>query len=282
MISIVKLYGSLSIQDLGRKAYTSIGVPIGGAMDQLSFLKVNHILQNLSNAAQLECFKYGPDLKVQETCTLALSDHFRRATINNHQVVERTKPIQANKGDLIQCGPVFDGVWGYLGVLGGINTSPVMGSRSFLSSLGMSAIEPGSIFTVGGSTGYSSEMPKVEENPTEDPFVRCYQGPEFGLLTLAQRKALFAGHFTITTPLSRIGYRLKATGSVSLRHEHSILSGPVFPGVVQLPPSGDPIVLMRDAPTTGGYPRVLVVDNYELSRLSQQKEGSIVKFLLIH
>ena len=280
MLTIIKIYGSVSIQDLGRSEYVNIGVPIGGAMDRSSFLHLNQVLHNQPHAAQLECFKHGPDFSVEKDGVMAFSSHFQHASINS-KPIPVNQQVHVKMGDIIRCGPVNEGVWGYIGLRGGIDSSLVMGSRSYLEALGMTPIALGdSLMPESLSPAPPKDYLAEDQAIQQAPFVQSYIGPEFNLLSHFQRKALFAGHFSISSPLSRIGYRLKSSVPVSLQHQLSILSGPVFPGVIQLPPSGHPILLMRDAPTTGGYPRVLILDRYEINKVAQLKEDAIIKFSL--
>lgn len=274
---IVKMPLPCSIQDLGRALGQDWGVPLSGAMDQHSARRVNAILGNAQTDAVLECCILGPDIIFHQSTRIAISGATCQCLING-KTIEPNQALSIAPGDILKIGRCTSGRYVYLGIDGGILCNKVLESRSFTPALEMGAMCTDGFLPYGKPKNRKSKEDPSLGSIDEGVFIRVTRGPEFEKLPEHLQKQLFSRHFTLSEQCDRTGYRLSGM-QIQMQIKEMLSSG-VFPGVIQLPPSGYPIVLMRDAPPTGGYPRILVVKENDLSKLSQKSPGDIIKFTL--
>jgi biotin-dependent carboxylase-like uncharacterized protein len=270
-----------SVQDLGRFGYAHLGVPVSGAMDKISFSLANHLLNNPSDAAGLEMTMIGATLVFDEPTLIALCGAESSIVLNGQlQSLNRAIPIKA--GDSLQIGRFQSGQRMYLGIKNGFVSEPILNSRSFYKGL-----TPINKLKQGDSLQYSSypftiSSPHSHVKPVnwnkEGKILEVYPGPEINNLGKEEYDKLFRNHFTISTLQDRMGIQLEEPLPNDL---NEILTAPVYPGTVQLTPSGKLIILMRDAQVTGGYPRVLQLTEKTISLLAQKRPGQVIRFLLL-
>lgn len=275
---IVKMPMPCSIQDMGREPGREWGVPISGTMDHQSAGSVNKILGNSDHDAVLECCIPGPDIIFHQPTRIALSGAICEFLINDKRV-EQNKSITIASGDILKIGKCTSGRYVYLGIDGGIQCDKVMGSRSFSSALDMGALGADGFLPYGKPKHHKPREYASINHLDTDVFLHVMRGPEFDKLPIDAQKQLFSRHFILSHQCDRVGFRLTGM-QIQFDQASEILSSGVFPGVIQLPPSGFPIVLMRDAPPTGGYPRILVTQEDDLNKLAQKSSGDIIKFKL--
>lgn len=267
-----------SVQDMGRVQGKAWGVPMSGTMDQRAVRYANALLGNKPEDAVLECGLLGPEIIFHLPTRIVISGAINDSLIND-QPIPQDQVIVIRPGDILKMGRSTLGRYVYLAVDGGIRSPEVLKSRSYCPALDMGSIRTGGFLPYAKPKFNKSKSPSIGYAIASDVFFTVSPGPEFEYLENSIQRKLFSRHFTLSEQCDRMGYRLSGM-QIHLDQTLEILSSGVFPGVIQLPPSGYPIVLMRDAPPTGGYPRILVIHENDLDKLSQKTPGDIIKFRL--
>ena len=298
-ITIIKAGVSCSIQDLGRWGYQQFGVPIGGAMDTISATTANRICGNDDAEAVLECTLHGLEMKCNETISFALTGGGARATINA-QAVAYNRLIKVVAGSVIKLHSDPHGCRTYIAIAGGLKIEKELGSTStyVFSQLGGYKgrnLEAGdelilnkSIIEMGPSKdiiinedgfGISKWKAQVSDLPHLQDLVEitCEKGPEWKLFDEVSQQEFFKQTFTIASQSNRMGYRLDGA-TLSLKEKVELISTPVTRGIIQVTNEGHPIILMADAQTIGGYPRIARVYSKDISLLAQCRPGMRIRF----
>lgn len=278
MIEVIHPGIHISIQDRGRFSYVKKGVPLSGYMDSFSAELGNSLLRNRPNAAVLEItFGQGKLKFLVDTYICLTGGNF--SPLINDSLIEMNTVKSVKKGDVLLFNGRQYGARTYLAVREGIQSENVLLSQSFCPGITEPRMKKGEEVAIETSTGLDSEgfaKVKVHTEHFNSDILECYPGPEYEQLTKKQKERL-AQSFTISEDNNRVGYRLNELVENELS---SILTSAVLPGTVQLTPSGKLIVLMRDCQVTGGYPRVLQLSEYAISRLSQKVAGDTIQFQL--
>ncbi len=273
MIEILKLGLYDSIQDLGRKGVQQFGVPQSGAMDAYSAKMANLILDNPMDAAVLEFTMLGPTLKCLKDTVICLSGAESRPKINERPV-EQHKALSFKSGDVLNIGPCLNGARGYLAVDGGFQTETVLGSRSQYANITAAfKLQKGDRLPIDQNVQEKASNRALLRLPPEHfntHTLTVFPGPEFSRLSKTQADTLMTQNFSVSKDSNRMAYQLNETLENELQ---SCITSLVLPGTVQLTPSGQLVILMRDCQTTGGYPRVLQLSEQAIDRLSQKKIG---------
>lgn len=266
-----------SIQDTGRVGFAKMGIPNSGAMDAYAIELGNTLLQNNTNAAVLEItFGQGKFEFTVDTNLCFTGGNFSPKL--NDKAIDMNTVCRVEKGAILSFGKRIYGSRTYVAAQGGIQSKVFFGSRSFSSGITKRRLEKGDELRIKTQKRYEigNSRIKIQEEHFTSSELACFLGPEFDHLNEMQKKRLFE-IFTISEDNNRVGYRLNELIENDLK---PILTSAVLPGTVQLTPSGKLIVLMRDCQVTGGYPRVLQLSDYAVSRLSQKITGEPVKFML--
>lgn len=259
--------GISSIQDGGRFGYLSQGIPVSGFMDSIAAGYANLLVGNSINMACIEWAMLPPKLLFNEASVIAVTGVQVQVYVNG--VAANTyKSVYIPKNGVLSFGTVNSGVYGYIAISKGFKTEMVLGSRSWYLQITKNHLMAKGIYLpfyaenkFKGSN--SKVVSKIETN--EKKILEVTKGPEFYLLTKKQQLLLLKGNYSLSVHRNRMGIQLKEP---FVKHQLSILSGPVLPGTVQWTPSGNLIVLMKDAQTIGGYPRILQLTEKALSELS--------------
>jgi biotin-dependent carboxylase-like uncharacterized protein len=268
------------IQDFGRLGQQAFGVPIGGAMDQNAMQWANRLLNNSKDCAVLEMSFKGPKLVFHQSTTIALAGADMDARLNK-KPIQNLKPIEINENDVLQFGNAHHGKRTYLAVAGGFQTPLVLGSRSQYKGITPEGIVlktkliPFHQVKVNSKKGVHIKIP---HSTTNQKIIPVYKGPEFDLLSAETQNFLGKNSFTISIKNSRMAYVLEEKINSQIP---SMWTAPVLPGTVQCTPNGTLIILMRDAQTTGGYPRLLQVSDEGLNLLAQKSTKDHIQFQLI-
>jgi len=273
-----------TIQDEGRWGHQSAGVPVSGPMDPWSHRLANLLVGNGRDAATLEVTGSGPDLRFEQPASLAITGAQFSGVLDGRRW---TSPValDVRAGSRLAFGERLRGMRAYVATGGGFDVPLVLGSRatdtrSRLGGVGGRAVRDGDCLHARGG-GHRSPAPRVVENaawvlPADPTRLRVSRGPEQGGSADAAFERLLSGSFTVSPRSDRMGYHLAGT-PVTVDAEARI-SGPVATGVIQAPPSGEPVLLMSDRQTTGGYPIVAVVIAADLPRAGQLGPGDRVVF----
>lgn len=272
-----------SIQDGGRNGFRKFGVPVSGYMDSMSAALANALLNNALEAPVMEITLVGPVLKFNSTTVMAIAGADLAPMLNGGPVfLNQAVSVQVN--DVLSFGKLRYGARAYLAVKGGFLTPKIMGSHAYYKPItGQSRIEKGDTIPVpvyaNKKEGFSRTSVRADRQIFFSEEVECMKGPEFSLLSGEQHKRLFTSSFVVSAQSNRMGYRLDHT-KLQYPSGFGMLTSSVIPGTVQLTPSGQLIVLMRDAQTTGGYPRILQLTLRGVNQLAQKKPGDPFTFTL--
>lgn len=297
MIRVLKPGALSQLQDLGRYGQQRYGVPVNGVMDEWSHRLANVLVGNPEDQATLECTLTGPTLRFTRDRLIALSGADMQARIDG-MPVPLDQPLLVRGGATLACGERRRGARLYLAVRGGFDVPAVMGSRSTFLRGGYGGFQ-GRALARGdrlplqpADTGYPGATRLLVQCGT--PFVSAAQfaiaapdgdagilrvvpGPQWQAFTAQARQAFVEQPFQIDNRSDRMGYRL-AGPRLMLAQPLEMVSEAVSFGTVQVPPDGNPIVLMADRQSAGGYPKIAYVASVDLPRLAQALPGDTVRF----
>jgi biotin-dependent carboxylase-like uncharacterized protein len=251
-------------------------------MDRLALLIGNDLVGNADHAAGLELCLPPASIRFDAVCCFALSGADCPVRLAGTPLGIGRR-IEAAAGMTLELAAAVRGARAYLCVAGGFDVPLVMGSRSTDLQARMGGLEGrlirrGDVLNVLPSTALRRTTPEVALPTTGGP-IRVMAGPEFADFEPEVRAAFFESPWKVTPQSNRMGYRL--AGPELLRSATGEMkSHAVFPGIIQLPPGGAPIVLMADAHATGGYPRFATVIAADLWQLAQAAPGASVQFVL--
>jgi len=291
MFKVAKARGQGLVSDFGRWGYQHQGVPVGGVLDRFSCTVGNRALGNPDEAACLELMG-----QFTLVCTrrgrVLLANRGARATLNGKPVY-CGQILNLQQADVLALLPPGLGFWNLLCVQGGVDVPLVMGSRStclagrFGGFQGRALevgdyLHAGDEFKEGFDASQRLAMPSAKRNRLGALPVHCLAGPEFGALSEESRQQFTRQVYTLGQQISRMGYSLMgANAPLTLSAGLSMRSHAVHPGVIQLPPSGHPVVLLSEAQVTGGYPRLASVLSTELWKLAQLGPGQGVHWIVV-
>ncbi len=287
MIELLRAGPLTTVQDLGRQAWRDRGISRCGALDDLALTQGNLLVGNPPDAAGLE-FTLGPaTLRFDADCCIALTGTDADALLDGDPLRPGWRqPVRA--GQTLKLAAPRERMRSYLTVSGGIATAPVLGSRSTDLKAGFGGLD-GHALRDGDRLPLLSPDPckpsgarpsrRIGLAPTDwDATVRALPGPEHDDFSAAARAAFWTADWQLTPQSNRMGYRF-AGPELKRQRGAELASHGVLPGVVQVPPSGQPIVLLADAQTTGGYPKIAVVIRADLWKLAQLRLGATLRFL---
>ena len=291
MIEVIKPGLLSSVQDVGRVGYRHVGVPECGAFDSAAYCIGNRLLGNAETDAAIEMTMTGGEYRFTESAVVCLTGASADDAVivngDHEEALLHRRPTVIPMGSTIQFKRLSRGVRGYLCVAGGIQCPHVLGSRSSFVSLpdaGLGrALHPGDLleFDEHGAnslvrTGIAS-IHRMGSNTGEVRTLRVVPGSHIGRFTESQREALGELVFMVSDQSNRAGVRLSASRILG-EAPCSVASECTLPGYVQVPPSGEPIILGVDGPTAGGYPVIACVIKADLSVMAQCEIRSQVRF----
>lgn len=267
-----------SIQDLGRFGYRRLGVPVSGAMDMYMSYLANELVGNSEEKAVLEMTMVGPVLEFQQETQIAITGAGFTPTVNNIEI-PLNKRISIQKRDIIKFGLAAYGIRGYLAVAGGFSSEVLLDSQSKYHGLTKQPVlkkgDMLKIHPVALTTSKSTTSVKVDMEHFSTREIAVFKGPEFDFLPKEVQQSMVSISLTVSEKSNRMAYLLTGMEHLSVSE---IISAPVQPGTVQLTPSGQCVVLMRDAQTTGGYARILQLSDAGINELAQKRAGDYFSF----
>lgn len=277
MIEIVRPGPLATVQDLGRPGYAHLGVGRSGAADRDSLRLANRLVGNPETTAGLEITFGGLTARFTGRALIALTGARCPATLST-RTTHLYGPVAVNAGGELVLGTPDRGVRTYLAVRGGIDVPPVFGSRAtdLLGGLGPAALQPGTRLAIGTDT---AGFPTVEVAPGKEPGLTLpvTPGPRADWFAHGALDDLTAGTYTVTAESNRVGLRLDGP---PLRHreQRELPTEGLAEGSLQVPPSGQPIVMLADHPVTGGYPVIAVLDQDAIGAAAQARPGDRIRF----
>jgi len=274
-----------TVQDLGRPWAMSAGVQSGGAMDRFAHSAANLLVGNDPGYAALECTITGPHLVAEHACLISLTGADFEPYVNGESVPGWTS-LFLGAGDRLTFGARSAGARLYIAVAGGIEADRWLGSLStnVLAARGGKQGRPlksGDTISVAGEPRRPAvsgrHMPEQLRPDYADHALLAISGPHAKRLTPEGRRILFDSPYRISRDADRMGYRLE--GSQLQTSGDELLSFGLVPGVVQVPRGGQPILLMADHQTAGGYPVVATVISASLPVAAQLLPGDEMRFI---
>ena len=276
-----------TVQDLGRTGYQQYGMVVSGAMDPFALQIANILVGNPRNEAGLELTLMGPDLEVMDDSVIALCGADLSPMLDGKSVPV-WKSFKVKKGETLHFGRPNSGSRAYLAVAGGLDVPVVMGSKSTFIK--------GSIGGLDGRELHKQDLLKKNDTginqtfqtgkslhpsliPEYHAYNRCrvIRGPDERAFEPKSFETFFTGTYKVSRQADRMGYRLNGPALVH-RDRADIISDAILPGTVQVPANGEPIILLADRQTTGGYARIGTVISVDLPYIGQMHAGQELMF----
>jgi KipI family sensor histidine kinase inhibitor len=275
-----------TVQDSGRWGHQHEGVPVSGPMDVTSHRLANAAVGNAAGSATLEATIVGPELRFEQAASVAVAGADLGVTLDGVALAPG-EVGSAEQGSVLRFGG-RRGARAYIAVGGGIDVPPVLGSRathvvSALGGVAGRALRAGDRLPIGPAAGAartrtvaSTMTPRAR--PAGGARVRVLPGPQDDWFTRGAMTRLQQTRYTVSPRSDRMGYRLSGGAPLERAIRDEMISDATFTGAIQVPASGEPIVLMADRQVTGGYPQLATVITADLPLLGQLVPGDWVEF----
>jgi len=301
-IKVLKAGLLTSIQDLGRYGYQKYGVIVSGAMDSHSLRLANILVGNEEGEGVLEISLMGPSLKIEKDIILAITGGDISPSIDGKSV-PMWRPVYLKKGSILEFGRCRWGCRAYLAIAGGFDIPRIMDSKSTYLRAGIGGfcgrgLKVGDVLPVkepqGQALRYLGKLAKkagtksmettawhirssyIPQN-SQCVTIRVMKGSQFKHFTEESTQNLFNAPFQVTVQSDRMGYRLSGS-TIKLMQPLEMVSEAVALGTVQVPPDGNPIILLADRQSVGGYPKIAQVAIVDVGTVAQTKAGSKIYF----
>ncbi|WP_373953445.1 biotin-dependent carboxyltransferase family protein [Vibrio pomeroyi] len=280
--------GPLSlIQDFGRFGVAHLGLTQGGPVDDYSYSWANHLLGNPVNQAVLEITLGQCALKVDSDCEMALCGGDLQASLDG-KLLDNWSTFQAYKGQVLSFGLPKNGLRAYLAIKGGFNVLNTLNSSSTVTREKIGGL------TQDGQPCQKDQKISFTQHDLSKPFkalsvtfrykpnynlpvnLRVIEGYQSELFSESAKETFYNSQYIVDQNSNRMGYRLN--GDVVESPDISLLSEGIALGAIQIPQDGQPIVLLNDRQTIGGYPKIGCVARIDLPRLAQAKPGHEISF----
>lgn len=284
MIEIITPGLLTTVQDFGRVGVMKNGFTQNGVMDRFSMRVANRLCGNCDSAPVLEMTVLGITAKFTQDTVICVSGADFDAKIND-KPIKRNKAYKINNGDILSMGAAKSGLRAYLAVAGGIVGEYVFGSASTNLKFAFGGyngrkLQSGDVLAIGTGAFPLGDIDKWEIPESEygnDTELRVVLGPQNDMFTDEDIRLFLSQKYEVTAQSDRMGIRLSGEPLKSKNGMDIISDGIVF-GSVQVPNSGEPIILMADHQTTGGYAKIATVISVDLPRASQFSAGNTVRF----
>lgn len=268
-----------TIQDQGRAGHQHLGVPFGGILDKRAYQIVNRLVGNLENTPVLEITYVGPKIHFDQNCIIAISGADLSPHINNVSIC-MNKAINIQRGDMLSFGKPLVGCRAYLAIQGTWHVKRWLESTS---PLGSSNILPENIITKNQILEISTSHTLLTNKPCDisrnlkEHVFNISSGPEIDLFETRTTKSLVETSFEISNKINRMGIRLNHKID-AYSQPHEIISSGIIPGTIQVTHEGSLIILLNDAQTIGGYPRIANIKESMIDQLGQLVPGDKIEF----
>lgn len=288
MLRVVQPGLHTTIQDLGRVGSQRLGIPVSGALDPIALRVANAVVGNSQAMAGIEMAVLGPTLEVEAgSVRVAVAGGATRLVIEVADGSRRDiPPLQsatARAGDKLRIGPVTGSAVAYLAIAGGFALPPFLGSLSTYVRGGFGGLDGRAVAAgdrlplCAAEAGEREEMSLVEFSLASPGTVRVVLGPQDDYFAPEALEAFLGATYTVTRDADRMGLRLEGP---PLPHTkgYNIVSDGIAPGSIQVPGSCQPIVLLADRQTTGGYPKIATVISADLPAVGRLTPGTTLRF----
>ena len=274
-----------TVQDLGRYGHQAAGVPVGGPMDSFSHRLANQLVGNKPDAATIEVTLLGPELIVEAETTIAVAGAQFELTCDDRPMALNASAA-IHRGQRLKFGRIMQGARAYLAVAGGIQTEPVLGSRathlvSRMGGFNGRALAAGDRVPIADASAGRRQRNSIGLTlPSKGrALLRVMAGPQADWFDADALKTIAGVSFRISPQSNRMGYRLQGPPLVRQR-AGELISEPLGIGAIQVPSAGEPILLMADRQTAGGYPKIGYVISADLPLAGQLAPGDFIEFHL--
>lgn len=270
-----------SFQDHGRPGMKRWGVPPGGVMDQSAVAQANRLLDQAAHTPVLEILFGGIELECLHDSWIVISG--QAPAFLNDRPIATARTTYCRNGDVLRIPMQAKTLWTYIATEGGWHSKSWLGSQSVWQTGGMGrTLQAGDIITRNVSTfalpaGISARYQQPVAFSTDA--IKVWPGPQWQKFSDAARQQFFTQSWTISPKSNRAGYRL--VGPKIETNIEQMISEPTRMGSVQIPSDGQPIVLLNDGPTMGGYPKIAQIDASEFDRFRQTFPCASVTFTLL-
>lgn len=276
-----------TVQDQGRYGYQRFGVPVAGAMDVFALRAANLLVGNDENSACLEMTVLGPRIKFLADTWFAVTGGDLSPALDG-EALPNWQTVRASEGSVLAFRGPQDGMRAYIAIAGGIDVPVVMGSRSTYTKAAIGGLE-GRALKPGDTLDSQHAATEIEfvqrsfpENIGEqvygvDNIIRVVSGPQREAFTQEGMETFLGSEYSVSMQSDRMGYRMEGPKIEHVSGPDIISDGTAF-GSVQIPGDGQPIVLLADRGTTGGYTKIATVISSDIGKLSQTMPGQTVRF----
>jgi len=283
VIRILDAGPQTTVQDLGRTGRMRYGIPPSGPVDRFAFVLANRLLGNPDTAAALECTLMGPRFELTAAGAIAVTGADMPVTVNG-QDAPGWATIAVKSGDVVKLGAARTGVRSYVGFAGGLDVPLVLGSRATylrgrIGGLQGRALRKGDELAILPSGSVNPRRVARRDIPdyTGEPTVRAVLGPQADRFTDEGLRALFGGRYEVLPQSDRMGSRLRGP-RIEHARGHDIISDGIALGSIQVPGDGQPIVLLVDRQSTGGYTKAATICSSDIWRVGQARPGQWLRF----
>ena len=287
-IKVLKAGLCVTIQDIGRIGYQQFGIPVSGVMDEYAFTVANYILGNDKNNAVFEIPFMGPSLQFDFDVSIAITGATIQAKINDRDV-SMWQSINVKKGDILEIGSAKGGFRSYLAIAGEIDVPVVMGSKSTLLKSKLGGFE-GRQLKMGDIINFKNVKVLSKKNTLDKKYIPTYShnqnirivlGPQDNYFEENSIKTMLENKYQVTKDADRMGMRL-AGEVIKHKDKADIISDAAVFGSIQVPGNGQPIILLADRQTTGGYTKIATVIKADLPKLAQMLPNDTIEFSLVN
>jgi biotin-dependent carboxylase-like uncharacterized protein len=281
---------STTIQDVGRSGFQRLGVSVSGALDPVSLHAANALAGNPGNTGVLEALYVGPTFAVDTDDTRlafagadAVIEILDDTDARHGEVIPTMRSIRVRRGQVIRVGSLKNGATLYIAVEGGFAVAPALGSVSTDSRGRMGGwqgrpLVAGDVIPLRRATASNRDEYLIDGLDLAAPCrFRAVLGPQSDNFSALEIERFFASQYTVSAGSNRMGMRLEGQAIGHLRG-FNIVSDAIATGSIQIPGSGQPIVLLADHQTTGGYPKIATIISADLPALGRLPIGSRVSF----
>ena len=281
-LEVIDVNGLATVQDSGRTGWRKFGMSVSGPMDAFAFQAANKLAGNALHEAAIEIGLGDITFRALHDCVIAvagvgygLSVYIWDFPLWSSYYVRTGWTIRLNRLDF--------GMWAYLAISGGVQTQPVLDSRStylrgHFGGLEGRQLQAGDEIKSGNParprTELAARMLPEEARPvySDNPVVDMIPGPQEKYFTTESIATFMSQVYVVSTTSDRMGYRLEGTPLIH-RNRTELISEGMTMGAIQIPSNGQPIVMMADSPATGGYPKIGTVASADLPLLAQCVPG---------
>jgi antagonist of KipI len=286
MIRVVDPGPQTTVQDAGRTGHMRYGIPPSGPVDRASFVLANRLVGNPDGAAALEFTLIGPRLLAEALCSIAVTGADAPVILNDSPTPAWTT-LSLAAGDVVRIGAARAGVRGYVAVAGGIDIPRVLGSRATYLRGRMGGVHGRALarddrLPLGSAPTPRRRTVRAESRPQwgGEAVLRVVLGPQADRFTDEGIAAFLGSTYEVLPQSDRMGARLSGARIAHARG-HDIISDGIALGAVQVPGDGQPIVLLMDRQSTGGYTKIATVCSFDIARVGQAKPGQRMRFTAV-